>query len=116
LKGNYQLRQLPHSHHPAIQRGPADLQTGFPLQDHGPPVERLEATQECCARPGLNRKSCFIHAECTKFAIQTDPPIAAYTNGFTIFENPPLVDEQGYLNLPQKPGLGVTIDKELISS
>jgi L-alanine-DL-glutamate epimerase-like enolase superfamily enzyme len=43
-----------------------------------------------------------------------DPPIAAYTNGFAIFENPPLVDEQGYLNLPNGPGLGVTINKDLI--
>jgi L-alanine-DL-glutamate epimerase-like enolase superfamily enzyme len=43
-----------------------------------------------------------------------DPPVAAYTNGFAIFENPPLVDREGYLNLPQGPGLGVTINKELI--
>src|SRR5215831_8209818 len=43
-----------------------------------------------------------------------DPPIAAYTNGFAIFEDPPLVDEQGYLNLPKGPGLGVTINKDLI--
>ena len=42
-----------------------------------------------------------------------DPPIAAYTNGFAIFENPPLVDREGYLNLPQAPGLGVTINREL---
>lgn len=44
-----------------------------------------------------------------------DPPIAAYTNGFSIMENPPLVDKEGYLNLPQGPGLGVSIDKSLIS-
>jgi D-galactarolactone cycloisomerase len=43
-----------------------------------------------------------------------DPPIAAYTNGFAIMENPPLVDKEGYLNLPQGPGLGVEIDKDLI--
>lgn len=43
-----------------------------------------------------------------------DPPAAPYTNGFAIFENPPLVDKQGYLNLPQGPGLGVEIRKDLI--
>ncbi len=44
-----------------------------------------------------------------------DPPIAAYTNGFAIMEDPPLVDQEGYLNLPQGPGLGITIKKELIA-
>ena len=44
-----------------------------------------------------------------------DPPIGAYTNGFSIFETPPLVDKEGYLPLPQGPGLGVTINKELIA-
>jgi D-galactarolactone cycloisomerase len=45
-----------------------------------------------------------------------DPPIAAYTNGFAIMENPPLVDKEGFLNLPQGPGLGVAINKDLIVS
>jgi D-galactarolactone cycloisomerase len=45
-----------------------------------------------------------------------DPPVAAYTNGFAIMENPPLVDKDGYLNLPQGPGLGVAINKDLIVS
>jgi L-alanine-DL-glutamate epimerase-like enolase superfamily enzyme len=43
-----------------------------------------------------------------------DPPIAAYTNGFAVMENPPLVDREGYVNLPQGPGLGVAINKDLI--
>jgi L-alanine-DL-glutamate epimerase-like enolase superfamily enzyme len=43
-----------------------------------------------------------------------DPPVSPYTNGFGIFENPPVVDKEGYINLPQGPGLGVTIDKKLI--
>ncbi len=43
-----------------------------------------------------------------------DPPVAAYTNGFSIMQNPPLVDKEGYLNLPQGPGLGVEINQELI--
>lgn len=43
-----------------------------------------------------------------------DPPVAAYTNGFAIMENAPLVDKEGYINLPQAPGLGVEINKDLI--
>jgi L-alanine-DL-glutamate epimerase-like enolase superfamily enzyme len=43
-----------------------------------------------------------------------DPPVAAYTNGFGIMENPPLVDKDGYLNLPEGPGLGVSIKKDLV--
>jgi len=45
-----------------------------------------------------------------------DPPVAAYTNGFAIMENPPQVDKEGYLNLPQGPGLGVEINKGLITA
>jgi D-galactarolactone cycloisomerase len=45
-----------------------------------------------------------------------DPPVAAYTNGFAIMENAPLVDKEGYLNLPHSPGLGVEINKDLIIS
>ncbi|MGO8866993.1 MAG: mandelate racemase/muconate lactonizing enzyme family protein [Alphaproteobacteria bacterium] len=44
-----------------------------------------------------------------------DPPVAAYTHGFAIMANPPLVDKEGYLNLPQGPGLGVEINKDLIA-
>ncbi len=44
-----------------------------------------------------------------------DPPVAAYTHGFAIMENPPMVDAEGYLNLPQGPGLGVEINKDLIA-
>src|SRR5580704_3593278 len=44
-----------------------------------------------------------------------DPPVAAYTHGFAIMENPPMVDTEGYLNLPQGPGLGVEVNKDLIA-
>jgi D-galactarolactone cycloisomerase len=43
-----------------------------------------------------------------------DPPVAAYTNGFAMMQNPPLVDKEGYLNLPQGPGLGVDINRDLV--
>jgi D-galactarolactone cycloisomerase len=44
-----------------------------------------------------------------------DPPVAAYTHGFAMMGNPPMVDAEGYLNLPQGPGLGVEINNELIA-
>jgi L-alanine-DL-glutamate epimerase-like enolase superfamily enzyme len=43
-----------------------------------------------------------------------DPPIAAYTHGFAMMENAPLVDKEGYLNLPQAPGWGVAINKAML--
>lgn len=43
-----------------------------------------------------------------------DPPIGAYTTGFSIFESPPLVDKDGFLNLPQTPGFGVEIKRSLL--
>jgi len=45
-----------------------------------------------------------------------DPPVAAYTNGFAVMQNPPLVDKDGYISLPQGPGLGVEINKDLIAA
>jgi L-alanine-DL-glutamate epimerase-like enolase superfamily enzyme len=45
-----------------------------------------------------------------------DPPIAAYTNGFSIMQNAPLVDKEGYLAVPQGPGLGVEINRDLIAA
>jgi D-galactarolactone cycloisomerase len=44
-----------------------------------------------------------------------DPPIEAYTNRFSIFSNPPLVDKDGFIAVPQGPGWGVEIDKALIA-
>ena len=34
--------------------------------------------------------------------------------GSPSWKTPPLVDKEGYLNLPQGPGLGVEINKDLI--
>ena len=33
----------------------------------------------------------------------------------SIMENPPTVDKEGYMAMPQGPGLGVTIRKDLIA-
>jgi D-galactarolactone cycloisomerase len=43
-----------------------------------------------------------------------DPPIAAYTHGFAMMEGAPLVDKDGYMNLPQDPGWGVSINKAML--
>ena len=43
-----------------------------------------------------------------------DPPIAEYHYGFSILQNPPIVDSQGFMMVPQEPGLGVEINRELI--
>ena len=46
--------------------------------------------------------------------IFNDVPIGNYEYPFEIFENPPTLDKDGYFNLPQGPGLGMTIKKEFL--
>jgi len=46
--------------------------------------------------------------------ITHDLPLLDYSNRLAIFEDPPVLTRDGYFNLPQKPGLGVTINKDLI--
>jgi L-alanine-DL-glutamate epimerase-like enolase superfamily enzyme len=48
--------------------------------------------------------------------ITHDLPLLDYSNRLVIFEDPPVLTKDGYFNLPQKPGLGVTINKDLILS
>ena len=40
-------------------------------------------------------------------------PIGSYVHPFSVFEDPPTLDPEGYLPVPQGPGLGVTIRPEL---
>jgi D-galactarolactone cycloisomerase len=47
--------------------------------------------------------------------IFNDVPIGNYEYPFQIFENPPMLDKDGYFNLPQGPGLGMTIKKEFLA-
>ena len=42
-----------------------------------------------------------------------DPPIADYRHRFSIMKNPPLVGSDGFIPMPQGPGLGVEIDPAL---
>ena len=43
-----------------------------------------------------------------------DPPVCDYRDHFATFVSPPAVDKEGYLALPQRPGLGVEIRPDLI--
>jgi D-galactarolactone cycloisomerase len=43
-----------------------------------------------------------------------EPPIGSYRHRFAIFVDPPTLDSEGYIGLPQAPGLGVEIDPNLI--
>jgi galactonate dehydratase len=43
-----------------------------------------------------------------------DPPIGSYEHRFAIFRNPPRVAKDGFIDLPQGPGLGIELDEGLI--
>jgi L-alanine-DL-glutamate epimerase-like enolase superfamily enzyme len=43
-----------------------------------------------------------------------DPPIGLYQHGFSILQTPLIVDNEGFVALPQGPGLGVEINRDLI--
>lgn len=43
-----------------------------------------------------------------------DPPVGDYRHGFSALVNPPVVDADGCVALPQGPGLGVEIDRNLV--
>jgi L-alanine-DL-glutamate epimerase-like enolase superfamily enzyme len=45
-----------------------------------------------------------------------DPPIGDYRSGFSALQNPPVVESDGCLAVPQGPGLGVEINRELIAA
>jgi L-alanine-DL-glutamate epimerase-like enolase superfamily enzyme len=48
--------------------------------------------------------------------IYHDLPMNDYRNTFAQFEEPPVVDKNGYFNMSQKPGLGLSINKDFILS
>jgi L-alanine-DL-glutamate epimerase-like enolase superfamily enzyme len=43
-----------------------------------------------------------------------DLPLHDYQNGFSIFEEPIVLQKGGVFNVPQGPGLGVTVKKDWI--
>jgi D-galactarolactone cycloisomerase len=48
--------------------------------------------------------------------IFNDSPIGDYTYNFAIFENPVTLAKDGYFDMPQEPGLGMRLRKDLIQS
>ncbi|MBM3811723.1 MAG: mandelate racemase/muconate lactonizing enzyme family protein [Acidimicrobiia bacterium] len=47
------------------------------------------------------------------FELLHDPPVGAYEHRFAIMADPPKVDKEGYLSVPQGAGLGVEFDAGL---
>ena len=45
-----------------------------------------------------------------------EPPVGDYKNRFAIMQDPPMVDSEGYIAVPDGPGLGVEIDPNLIDN
>ncbi|MGH2542537.1 MAG: mandelate racemase/muconate lactonizing enzyme family protein, partial [Ardenticatenaceae bacterium] len=45
-----------------------------------------------------------------------DPPIGDYRHRFAMMANAPTVDSEGYIHVPQGPGLGVEIDRDMIEA
>ncbi len=43
-----------------------------------------------------------------------EPPIGNIFEGWSIFENAPVLEKDGYMKVPQAPGLGVTLRRDLI--
>lgn len=43
-----------------------------------------------------------------------DPPVGDYRHRFSILQDPPLVDGDGFIPVPQGPGLGVDINRDLV--
>ena len=43
-----------------------------------------------------------------------DPPVGDYRHRFSIMSDPPNVDPDGYMSVPQGPGLGVEIDRDMV--
>ena len=51
---------------------------------------------------------------CPYLEILHDPPIADYRNNMAVFKDPPQVDPDGMIAVPQSPGIGVEIDPDLL--
>jgi L-alanine-DL-glutamate epimerase-like enolase superfamily enzyme len=51
---------------------------------------------------------------CPYLEMLNDPPFGEYQNGFSILTDPPVVDNEGLVAVPQGPGLGVAIDPGLV--
>ena len=48
--------------------------------------------------------------------IFNEVPVGDYVYPFSIFEEPPVLDKEGFFRVPQGPGLGMTIKKEFLEN
>jgi L-alanine-DL-glutamate epimerase-like enolase superfamily enzyme len=48
--------------------------------------------------------------------IFNEVPVGDYTYPLSIFEEPPVLDKQGFFKVPQGAGLGMTIKKEFLEN
>ncbi len=46
--------------------------------------------------------------------IDHDLPLKAYSNGLVMFDDPPTLQKGGVFNVPQGPGLGITVNKDMV--
>lgn len=53
---------------------------------------------------------------CPYIEIFNEIPIGDYIYPFSIFEEPPVLDKDGFFKVPQGPGLGMTIKKEFLEN
>lgn len=51
---------------------------------------------------------------CPYLELLHDPPIGDYQSGFAMLNQPPVVDQEGFVTVPQGPGLGVEINPDFL--
>jgi D-galactarolactone cycloisomerase len=54
-------------------------------------------------------------SHCPYLELLHDPPIGSYEHGFAMLNEPLVVDDAGFVAVPQEPGLGVTINPDFIA-
>ena len=94
---------------PQMSRTIATLASAYNKQvsPHGAPQER-RLVSICGMHLAASMSNCpileFIH----------EPPIGNLFEGWTVFESAPVLEKDGTMKVPQGPGLGVTIRKDLM--
>jgi len=94
---------------PQMSRNIGTLAGAFNKQvsPHSAPYERRLAN--IC---GIHMIASLPNAPITEFI--HEPPQGDIFAGWQVFENPPVLEKDGYIKVPQGPGLGVTFRKDLI--
>jgi len=69
---------------------------------------------DACIATVCNMHLAATWPNCPYIEVYHDLPMNDYRNTFALFEEPPVLDKEGYFSVPQKPGLGVTINRDFI--